>query len=170
MPTLLLLLKTALDYKAWADRRTLDAVGQLGDTSPPDTLAFARQQLNHMVRVEELFRARLHHEPEPHDSTNTETLPSLAALDARLMASNQWLQDYFTRLTAEQADAQVCFTFVDGQRGTLTRAEIIYHLINHATYHRGAIGHALDRAGASRPADTYTVFVHAAEPARRSLA
>ena len=49
----------------------------------------------------------------------------------------------------------------------LTREEIIYHLINHGTYHRGAIGHALDLAAAPRPADTYTVFIHAAEPERR---
>jgi len=51
---------------------------------------------------------------------------------------------------------------------SLTREEVIYHLINHGTYHRGAIGHALDLARAPRPADTYTVFVHAAEPERRA--
>lgn len=47
------------------------------------------------------------------------------------------------------------------------RLQGLYHLINHGTYHRGAIGHALDLAGAARPADTYTVFVHATELGRR---
>jgi len=50
----------------------------------------------------------------------------------------------------------------------LSREEAIFHLINHGTYHRGAIGHALDRAEGSRPADTYTVFIHGAEPERRN--
>jgi uncharacterized damage-inducible protein DinB len=59
------------------------------------------------------------------------------------------------------------FQFVDGQRGSLTREEILFHLVNHGTYHRGAMGHALDLANAHRPADTYTVFIHSVEPGRR---
>ena len=72
-----MLLKTPLKYKAWADRRTLDAVAQIDRTSHPAALAFAIQQLNHMVRVEELFRARLAGLCDPHASTNTEELPLL---------------------------------------------------------------------------------------------
>jgi len=51
----------------------------------------------------------------------------------------------------------------------MTRLEILFHIINHGTYHRGAIGHALDLAQVSHPADTYTVFIHATEPERRVL-
>jgi hypothetical protein len=39
-----------------------------------------------------------------------------------------------------------------------------------ASYHRGTIGHALDLSGGNHPLDTYTVFVHEAEPIRRSAA
>lgn len=49
-----------------------------------------------------------------------------------------------------------------------SREEAILHLVNHGTYHRGAIGHALDRADGNRPADTYTVFIRGAEPERRN--
>ncbi len=59
------------------------------------------------------------------------------------------------------------FQFVDGKHGTMTRREILFHIVNHGTYHRGAIGHALDLAGVSHPADTYTVFIHSAQPVRR---
>jgi uncharacterized damage-inducible protein DinB len=163
-----MLLRKPLRYKAWADRRTLDAAAQIDRTLNPASLAFALQQLNHMVRVEELLRARLVAAPDPHASTNTEELPQLEELDRRLMASNQWLQDYARALGPDQADDRIRFTFVDGTKGTLTRGEVIFHLINHGTYHRGAIGHALDLlAAAQRPADTYTVFIHAAEPERR---
>lgn len=162
-------LHTPLKYKAWADRRTLDAVAQIDLSRHPKAFAFARQQLNHMVRVEELFRARLAAGSDPHASTNTEDVPSLAELDQRLSASNQWLQAYASALTPDQSSELIRFTFVDGQNGAMTREEMLYHLINHGTYHRGAIGHALDLAGAPRPADTYTVFVHAAEPGRRGL-
>ncbi|MEQ9726081.1 DinB family protein [Pseudomonas sp. WHRI 8822A] len=40
----------------------------------------------------------------------------------------------------------------------LSREEAIFHLVNHGTYHRGAIGHALDRAEGSRPADLHGVY------------
>ncbi|NKF23334.1 DinB family protein [Solimonas marina] len=160
-------LQTPLQYKIWADRRTLDAVARLDQRSASAAFAFARQQLNHMVRVEELFRARLIGAADPYASTNTHDVPQLTALDHRLMASNRWLQDYVRTLPPGEIGKYIRFAFVDGRNGMLTREEVIYHLINHGTYHRGAIGHALDLAGAHRPADTYTVFVHAAEPARR---
>jgi len=162
-----MILSRALRYKFWADRRTLDAVAEIDQVSFPAALAFARQQLNHMVRVEELFRARLLAINEPHQSTNTEDVPFLAELDRRLTQSNEWLHCYSQALSPEALCEPVRFKFVDGRRGSLTREEIIFHLINHGTYHRGAVGHALDLARASRPADTYTVFVHSVEPHRR---
>jgi uncharacterized damage-inducible protein DinB len=156
-----------LEYKRWSDRRILDAVAELDQEEQNRALDFARQQLNHMVRVEELFQARLRGMADPHDSTNTEHLPELDELDARLMAANKWLQAYAGSLTASQLKENISFTFVDGKRGRLSREEVIFHLINHGTYHRGAIGHALDLAVGTRPADTYNVFIHAAEPERR---
>ena len=162
-----MLLSQMLLYKAWADRRTLDAVAHIDPYKQASSLAFARQQLNHMVRVEELFRARLAAQADPHGSTNTDDLPSLEELDSRLTASNRWLQEYAGSIGAAQSSEQIHFRFVDGKSGTLTREEAIFHLTNHGTYHRGAIGHALDLASAQRPADTYTVFIHDKEPERR---
>lgn len=162
-----MMLLTALKYKAWADRRTLEAVSQIDRHEHARHFDFSRQQLNHMVRVEELFRARLMAAAEPHDSTNTDLVPDLSELATRVTASNDWLQNYAQGLPASQLVEPVRFTFVDGKRGTLTREEVLFHVINHGTYHRGAIGHAIDLAGALRPADTYTIFIHAVEPQRR---
>ena len=162
-----MLFADVLRYKAWADRRTLDAVAAIDGQQFPAAMAFARQQLNHMVLVEELFRARLLAAPEPHRSTNTEGVPELRELDERLSASNEWLGGYVAALIPEALGETIRFTFTDGKHGSLSREEVIFHLINHATYHRGAIGHALDLAHAPRPADTFTVFIHAAQPGRR---
>lgn len=132
-----MLLINALRYKAWADARSLAAA------------------------------ARLLAQPEPHTSTNSEAVPPLQALHERLTASNHWLQAYAPSLTADKLGETLHFRFLDGQAGSLKREEILFHLINHGTYHRGAIGHALDQAGGLRPADTYTVFVHEVEVGRR---
>lgn len=158
----------ALRYKSWADTRTLDAAARIDAPRYPQQEAFIRQQLNHMVRVEEVFRARLLAQPEPHTNTNSSEVPPLHALRQRLEASNHWLQAYTPSLTPDTLAETHHFRFLDGQNGRLDRAEILFHLINHGTYHRGAIGHALDQAGGLRPADTYTVCVHEAEVERRN--
>jgi uncharacterized damage-inducible protein DinB len=159
-----------LRYKHWADQRTLAAISLIDEQAFPAELAFARQQLNHMVRVEEVFRARLTGMPEPHASTNTEILPALGELGNRLSDSNGWLQRYAAALSPEMLGEIIHFRFLDGKTGSMTREEILFHLVNHGSYHRGAIGRALDMAGGLRPADTYTVFVHAVEPERRGSA
>lgn len=166
MPTTLILHQ--LRYKEWADNRTIQAVEQIDANRFPSELAFARQQLNHLVRVEEVFRARLQGTIEPHTETNSELLPCFVELKLRLAESNSWLKAYFDSIPEASLNEDIHFSFLDGKRGTMSRAEILFHLINHGTYHRGAIGRVLDVAGGLRPADTYTVYIHAAEPARRN--
>jgi uncharacterized damage-inducible protein DinB len=156
-----------LRYKQWADGRTLDAVALIDVERFPLEIAFACQQLNHMVRVEEVFRARLLGNTEPHSSSNSELVPALGQLKQRLLASNDWLQTYVESIPSEKLVEEIRFRFLDGKSGTMTREEVLFHLVNHGTYHRGAIGRALDLAGGLRPADTFTVFVHAVEPGRR---
>ncbi|MSQ64162.1 MAG: damage-inducible protein DinB [Betaproteobacteria bacterium] len=165
MDTLMLI--SALKYKQWADQRTLAAVEVIDGENSPSAIAFALQQLNHMVRVEELFRARLLGVSPPHTSTNTEVVPGLQELSQRITDSDKWFTKYGETLPPNQLTESVYFDFVDGKRGAMTRQEILFHIINHGTYHRGAIGHALDLARALRPADTYTVFIHSVEPERR---
>jgi uncharacterized damage-inducible protein DinB len=161
------MLVEAFKYKQWADQRIVDAVNNINCANFPSAAAFARQQLNHMIRVEELFRARLDGAPVPHLSTNTEIVPELVALIQRINASNQWFSSYAECLEDSQRQQTVSFQFVDGKPGTMTRLEILFHIINHGTYHRGAIGHCLDLAEVPHPADTFTAFIHSVEPERR---
>jgi len=157
----------AFNYKKWSDQHTLDAARNIDRETFPAAAAFVRQQINHMVIVEELFRARLLAASAPHDSTNTDVVPELDALTKRVGLSDQWFSRYVAELDAAQLSESISFRFADGQPGTMTRMEILFHIINHGTYHRGAIGHALDLAKVPHPADTYTVFIHSVEPGRR---
>lgn len=158
----------AFAYKRWAMQRTLEAIRAVDARAFPASVAFARQQLNHIVIVEELFRARLLGEAPPHAATNSARVPALEALAMRLEASDQWYAAHLAALAPAQWDQALRFRFADGRDGCMTRREILFHVLNHATYHRGAIGHALDLAGVPHPADTYTVFIHQAQPQRRA--
>lgn len=161
------MLQELLQYKQWAEQRTLQAIRQLNTATYPQAADFTRQQLNHIVIVEELFRARLEDQPAPHSSTNTELLPPLEAIELRLQLSNRWFTDYLRSLSNEALKEVIRFTFADGQPGSMSREEIFIHIINHSTYHRGVISHSLDLSGVPHPADTFSVFTHTQEPQRR---
>ena len=161
------MLTQAFAYKCWSDLRALDAIAQIDAGRFPEEHAFALQQLNHMAIVEDLFRARLKGEADAHPATNTQVVPGYDELRERLLTSGQWYVEQLAALTPEQGREVIRFRFTDGRSGSLTCEEIFFHILNHATYHRGSIARALDQAGVAHPADTYTVFVHATEPERR---
>ena len=50
-------------------------------------------------------------------------------------------------------------TFVGGGEGTMTCAEILMHLVNHTTYHRGYIADMLYQVPANPPTTDLTVFI-----------
>ena len=153
------LLVESFNYKAWSDRRTLDAIARIDAEAFPASLAFALQQLNHMAIVEELFRARLLGEPAPHQQTNSEVVPGYDVRVAGWRIRPPGSPAMSPSLPLERRGEWLRFRFADGRDGGMTRQEILFHIVNHGTYHRGAIGHALDLAGAPRPADTYTLYI-----------
>ncbi len=59
------------------------------------------------------------------------------------------------------------FTFADGKYGSMSVEEILFHIINHGSYHRGSIAHALDLAAVAHPVDGYAIYIHEKEPGRR---
>tara|TARA_R100001129_G_scaffold94168_1_gene64064 strand:- start:739 stop:1224 length:486 start_codon:yes stop_codon:yes gene_type:complete len=159
------MLKQAFDYKKWADECTLRAIESINKYAFPDSYAFALQQINHMVIVEELFKSRLTSTSPPHTSTNTDIVPGFEELENRLRESTDWFVSYVSEL--ENGEEQIAFVFADGKRGMLNVEEILFHILNHGSYHRGNIAHALDLASVPHPIDGYGIYIHEIEPARR---
>jgi len=152
-------------YKIWADKRALEAIQRVDSDTYAQALSFLCQQVNHMVIVEELFRSRLEGLPAPHASTNTSDIPQLDELTSRLLASGNWYLGFIENV--ENGDRPIHFTFADGKPGLMTVDEILFHVVNHGSYHRGNIARALDQAGVPHPIDGYGAFIHEAEPERR---
>lgn len=161
-------LKNVFEYKRWSDERIFAALREINESEYNSEYRFIRQQLNHIVIVEELFQARLLDNPPPHESTNTPSVPEPQELERRISQSNAWFIEYVSEVDPDCLGQSVSFQFADGLAGCLSRQEILFHVINHGTYHRGAIGHALDRSNAVRPADTYSAYIHEVDPGRRS--
>ena len=159
-------LKSLFAYKAWANRELFALLASL----PPEhtePLHTCTRTLNHIHVVDRLFRARLSAEPQPFEATNTKDTPTLAQLRADVEATDAWYVNYVAALPASASTEMLDFSFTDGDRGRMSREEILLHVVTHGGYHRGNVGQVLKSISVAPPRDLYTKFLHQSEPARR---
>jgi uncharacterized damage-inducible protein DinB len=154
-------------YKAWANAEMLDALALIDASQYPDQWKLAVRLMNHTYVVDRIFAAHLGGESHAFQGTNTPETPTLEQLCERIAASDTWYRDYTGRLDPAALQESISFTFTDGERGSMTREEILFHVLAHGGYHRGNVGMVLTSCGIDRPSDTFTRFLHASEPGRR---
>jgi uncharacterized damage-inducible protein DinB len=115
--------------------------------------------LNHVYVVDDIFRHHLTGRRHAYATRNTEETPALAALWAATQEMDAWYLGQVTGWTPEDLVRMVHFEFVGGGAGAMTQEEIILHLVNHTTYHRGFIGDMLKQVPCDWPANDLTVFL-----------
>jgi uncharacterized damage-inducible protein DinB len=156
-------------YKAWANGVTFATVMALpdGEALRPRPTRFGDivRTLNHVYVVEDIFRAHLEGRPHGYTSRNTEHTPDLRDLWEAVQAMDRWYIAYADSLTDRTAGQIVRFEFVDGGRGAMTREEILLHIVNHGSYHRGFVGDMLYQVPAPSPANDLPVYLRGAHGA-----
>ncbi|MCZ4370507.1 DinB family protein [Vibrio diazotrophicus] len=160
-------LAKAFQYKQWANAELLALGEQQFDKLPQDDAIFFVRILNHTTVVDSLFISRILGEPEKYSADNTVETPTLAELRQTMTENDSWLVNYAQSLTPEELERSIVFKFVDGDLGTLTVEEILLHLLTHGSNHRGMASRTLAANGLERPKDTFTRYLHQAEPSRR---
>lgn len=161
-------MKNKFRYKAWANAEILESIARIDATRNPEQWTLAVRLMNHTYVVDRIFSAHLTGAAHGFQGTNTADTPSLAQLRDRISESDDWYQRYVGLVGDEQLDESIAFTFTDGNRGSMTREEMLFHILAHGAYHRGNVGMALSACGIDRPKDTFTRFLHSSEPGRRS--
>ncbi|HZV38602.1 MAG TPA: DinB family protein [Pseudoxanthomonas sp.] len=160
-------MKNQFRYKAWANGEILDALALVDAARYPAEWKQAIRLMNHTHVVDRIFAAHLGGAARPFDATNTPETPTLQGLREDIAGSDAWFQEYVGQIGDDALDETVAFTFTDGKRGSMTRAEMLFHVLAHGAYHRGNVGMVLVACGVDRPSDTFTRFLHLAEPVRR---
>ncbi len=158
-------LETLVRYKAWADDIFLDAIANLPDTelqrSRPMLFGNILSLLNHVYAMDRAWQCNLTGKPHNYQARNpTEQLP-FPLLQQQQSAINHWYIDYTVNLSAERFKKAVTFTFIGGGEGTMRRSEIIQHIVNHASYHRGHIEGVLYHMSIEPPTTDIPVFLAA---------
>jgi len=159
-------LKSLFSYKSWANLELFSLLAKL----PPEhseQVHTCIRTLNHIYVIDSIFRAHLSEESRPFDATNTKATPSLEQLRTDVETTDTWYRDYVSNLTAPALSELLVFTFTDGDRGCMSREEILLHVLTHGGYHRGNVGEVLKSISVAPPRDLYTKFLHQSEPNRR---
>ncbi len=165
-----MLFADAFKYKQWANAELL-VLGERQLNQMPDSDAeFFVRILNHTTVVDSLFISRLCGEAERYQGDNTRETPTFDELKARIAHNDAWLVDFAERASANELQRVIAFRFTDGDLGQLSVEEVLLHLLTHSSNHRGMAARTLATNGLERPKDTFTRYLHQAEPARRELA
>lgn len=70
-------------------------------------------------------------------------------------------------MTPDLLAESVPFVFTDGDRGYMSREEMLTHVVTDAGYHRGEVGQIMKQLSIELPWDTLAVYLHRTEPSRR---
>lgn len=152
-------------YKAWANDELLTALAALDRESPITGLAI--QALSHSYIVDRIFAAHLRRMPHAYTSANAAEMPQLDALSAEIRASDREYVDYVSALDSDRLTEQIDFTFTDGAPGRMSREEMLLHVINHGTGHRGQVSAVMLLNSVQPAKDGFTTWLHQAEAATR---
>ncbi len=161
-------IRTLTRYNAWADRLIHAAVADLpeGEATKPRETLFRNMvhTLNHNYVIDRIFQAHLEGREHGYAARNTTDHPPLAELREAQAAIDDWYIAWSDRVTPAELDERLEFTFVGGGEGAMTRAEMVLHVVNHTSYHRGFVADLFYQVPARPPTTDLPVFLRDAKP------
>ncbi|TWC76292.1 putative damage-inducible protein DinB [Rhizobium sp. SJZ105] len=161
------LLQTLYGYHAWANVDLFNKLESLDPEKHGAELQTALRLISHYYVVSRIFAGHLQGTPHGFISDNLEETPALNELRTAVISSDQWYLGYLDTVSPTALYEAVAFTFTDGDKGYMTREEMLTHVALHGGYHRGEVGRILWLLSITPPWDTFAVYLHQTEPARR---
>ena len=160
-------------YNHWANELIFAAVAALpaGEASKERRSLFKNMvhTLNHNYVIDLIWQAHLEGREHGFTARNTPGHPPLEELWQKQRAIDDWFIAWSDRLPDAAFDERLTFTLIGGNKGKMSRGEILLHIVNHTSYHRGFVADLFYQVpGDFRPPTTdLPVYLreHAAVPA-----
>jgi len=150
-------------YTAWANTLLYTALGE----SPELELTKPRQlfsgnlirTLNHVYTIDLVWQAHL--EGRAHGFTTRTPDVHMSFSDLRIAQAtlDGWYIRYAEEMSDRTGEEIVDFTFIGGGEGAMSRGDILLHVVNHTTYHRGHISAMMFQIPANPPTTDLPVFL-----------
>jgi uncharacterized damage-inducible protein DinB len=150
-------------YSAWANARLFDALQALpaGEATAKRATLFGNMvnTLNHDYVIDLIWQAHLTGVSHGFTKRITDTEPTLQELRRTQAEIDAWYVAYADQMTEALHNERVNFKFVDGAEGTMARGDMLLHIVNHKTYHRGVVADMLYQAKSKPPVMDLPVFL-----------
>ena len=142
-------------YNRWANRRLYAAAAALADDQyRRDVGVYFKSvhgTLNHLLTADRIWMHRLQGTGEQPRALDVILFEDLAALAAARAIEDERIMGFVAALTAAALDAQCEYRTLNGTPQRQPVREILAHLFNHQTHHRGHAHAALTRLGIPEP-------------------
>jgi len=121
---------TLFEYEKWANAKILDALAQLQETDEKSLDIMA-----HMLLVQMVWYSRITGIADP----PVWAKKTLGQCQEMYTVNNKILSPFMSQLTDDLLKRDVDYKNTKGQKFTNTVTQILAHMFNHNTYHRGQI-------------------------------
>ena len=143
-------IRKLFDYHHWAADKLFEALGDVSaaDLDKPWGGSFktARALLRHIVGAEQLWLERF-------GGTSPKSMPEFPASHSGADYLAEWSRvkgrerEFMSQLTPQKLAGSLNYTNMKGENHTYPWPDILTHLVNHGTYHRGQLSHLLRDLG-----------------------
>jgi uncharacterized damage-inducible protein DinB len=149
-------------FNRWANEKTLLVVSLLDPAQftreMGSSFSSVRDTLVHLVGGEWIWLERWNGH-SPHALPTPAELPTFVEISAKLAHIQDGQDQFLQKLDAAKLGAQLSYVNQRGQTWTYPLWQMMVHVVNHSTYHRGQITTLLRQLGA-RPVMTDFLFYY----------
>jgi uncharacterized damage-inducible protein DinB len=160
MSGILEILGTDIDYTVWASRRLVNAAAELSEEELNRDFQTAYHSvlgtLVHVFAADRMWLSRMEGAPRPEFVTAADH--SLHVLQRDWPALYGRWQEWAGKLTEDRALANVSYKDLRGNQWTQPMWQVLVHVVNHATHHRGQVSAHLRSLGRVPPPIDFTVY------------
>lgn len=141
-----------LEYNRWADAKMLDAVAALTPDQFSKDMGTShgsiRKTLAHILFSEEVWLMRWKG-ISPKEVPEAGELPDLPAIRSRWHDYHMDLRNFFSKMSDENMLEVISYDNFQGEERAYPLWQMMHHIVNHSSYHRGQIVTMLRQLGAA---------------------
>lgn len=145
-----------LDFHYWARDRVITAVEGLAaeqySRAMGNSFTSIRDTLNHIYLAEWIWYSRWNGVSP--SSFPADEIPDLAALQARWSDMERNVRALLVAADDTELRRVIAYRLMSGKEGASPLWQMVAHVVNHATYHRGQVTTMLRQLGAAPAAST----------------
>lgn len=163
------MLKLFTEYNLWANTRICNWINEAGteiaDRELPSSFPTIRKTLYHLWDAQAIWILRLKGESPNAWPSHSFTGSLLEATEAVKASSDEYVR-FCAEMKENETTNTITFHSLDGSAYHNTIAEILLHVMNHSTYHRGQLITMLRTAGFTAVGSTDLIRYYRENPTK----